>query len=305
MVSYSRSKTISYLGKNARIIVDGDDNVRAYLNGQEVLDFDIHASPIYKFNVKGKPICGVVNPKTGNTCLSTNRIHTGRCKRHSWTMGEAQISRIKNAYIRTMPSTLLADHARVMKNSNLLSVRKDVGWMEVRLSQLREKLNEALDPEAWEALRRLSAEAFGLLLDHIHEDDPERFGNVVRKMCYLIENGGEEYKIWDEIEKITKTKAALSRQEHVMLKDLAGMVPKEQVASLMTYLTRVTEARLAAILTGSAELTGDPRVRETMNLIAMDVARAVDLPSRQDMRVINGIPLIPIIPTLVPEKSKP
>ncbi len=282
-------------GRGKRVAKGPDGKYRILgASGDVIIDWAMNGSPIYALDEYEQPICYAFLPGKNLRRPHAQRCYgtpvcpvTGRCAIHSRLIPERVKQYRGLRMAKVLPTSMQADFERLASDPGYLSVKEDVHILDMRLEQLYAQLQDAADPEIWQALKQEAKKLEAAMAGNWVEN-PASFARICRDIICIVGQGGKEGKIWEEIISTTEAKARLQKQEMNFLVTQAGMATKEQVAAMTTMLVRAVKEELALALPGR-------KGEEVADNIAERIAEYMTgAPSRPQITVIDGLPLMPI-----------
>lgn len=205
--------------------------------------------------------------RAGNPCKGWAITGRDRCSIHSKVVKAGIMApnfkgRDRSKYL---PPRMSDSVQEALSDSDLTSLRQDLVTVDARVDDLIKRDGSGESGEAWRELGRINEEINRL----------ERVGgqNVKDEITYLrgrmsdiIEEGLEQYSVWQEIESLIDLRRKLSESERRRMVLLSQFTPNERVLTLMQVVLGVIRE----------ETRKDP---ETLRRISARVGKYINLPA--------------------------
>lgn len=199
--------------------------------------------------------CGA-NLKKGGECKGKG-MENGRCRLHGGLTpkGMASPNFQTGRYSKYLPERLLQRYDEAQADAALIELRGEVSLMDVRLSELLERV-DAGDAATWRT-------ALGKAWDEYRRTEGTVDGVKARAAVEgLIERGSSDSLAWAEIAGLVEQRRKLVESETKRLKDLQQMITAEKAMTLIASLAGIVKAHvtdrdtLAAISADLIRLAG-------------------------------------------------
>lgn len=220
-----------------------------------------------------KPICGA-KTRSGGVCQNAPMDNgSGRCRMHGgmsprgpahwkWSGGSE-----RSHYL---PTRLAKRFEAAMADTELLSTRADIALVEVRISELMERIDQRESGRAWEDL----AEAYGALDDCLHSGDSAKLIETMKRMDGIIKAGQDDYHVWREIMDAMEQRRKLAESERKRLVDMQQYITTERVIVFVNKIVEIIagaisdKRELSKILEGIAGLLRNGENRDVIDIDA-------------------------------------
>lgn len=184
--------------------------------------------------------CGArTKTRSGSTCKN-NAMANGRCRMHGGkTPVGAALPQFKTGkWSKYLPERLLARYEEAQLDSRLLELRNEVALVDTRLAELLERIDTGQANSIWRSLKEKYAEAIQA------SGDPERMAHHIDAMGKLIERGGADSEVWEEIGRQIDRRQRLVGSERKRLVDMHQMIPAERATNLFYAFVSIVNRRL-------------------------------------------------------------
>jgi hypothetical protein len=163
-----------------------------------------------------------------------------RCKMHGGKVPRMHAAPAYNGKgtSRYLPKNLRKEYERVMSDPNLLSVRDEIGLVQLRINQLA---GEIEDVKTGRELFEQATQAWAKMKAAMAGGTPAAFTACRNEMDRIMEDGATRYQKWSELIQAAKDKAHLSRVEIESMVDMHAMISVERVVMMLTSLGDVVK----------------------------------------------------------------
>lgn len=132
-------------------------------------------------------------------------------------------------YSKALPVRLLQRYEEALLDKDLLSVRDELSLIDSRLQELLQRLDSGETATLWERLR----EAKNNLNTSRRRGDADGMAKAINLLCDLIDQGGAEADIWEEIRVMYHDRRAFAKAEHDRLVSLHQVMTSEEALTLI------------------------------------------------------------------------
>ena len=232
------------------------------------------SGPCQAMREECKKHCGAWARSRGWAC-PTPPTDAGRCRMHGGKAPRMQSApRYKGGPgSRYLPRELQKRHAELMASPDLLSVRSEIGTVQLRIEQLTSEITSQSSRElfddissTWEKFKIAAAKG-----------DTTNFALLRSKMDAQLKDGATAYSKWNELIQVSKDKAQLARSEIECMVDMHGMVAVERVILMIAHLGNLAQKHVKdkdALKTITDELSSFLGRREAKAAVAAPATQA-------------------------------
>lgn len=144
----------------------------------------------------GTPRCGARN-RQGKPCNRPPAQGANRCKLHGGASpkGNALPQTKDGRYSKYLPTRLQARYQDLAQDENLLDLSQNVALIDVRISELAERIDVGDYGAGYTKLKRLHRR----LVDAIRQQNTDEIGKTIRDMGDIIEGGSKDYAVWQQL----------------------------------------------------------------------------------------------------------
>lgn len=180
-------------------------------------------------------ICGA-RTASGMPCRR-KPLENGRCKYHGgMTLKGVESPNFKHGRLsKYLPVKLAKKWEDLSEDMDRLSLKNEIGILDVRLAELVERSGELKGKQDWKYLRTL----FNKYLQAQKSGETDTELSALRDMEAMIEAEMEDYNLWGEIENLTDKRRKLVESERKKMLESEQYVPIEQVMVLIGALTDI------------------------------------------------------------------
>jgi hypothetical protein len=191
--------------------------------------------------------CGCAVKNTGYRCLRVANSAALGCKMHggSQAKGTSSPQYLHGARSQYLPLRLQAQYQAAVADPDLLSLRQDLGVLEVRIGELLQRLETQESGAAWDQVQALSSKIQGAWDQKIPALIPGYLAQL-QELCQGIQGTQEA---WGELRAVLRDRVQVATLEHKRLQEVQGTVPIEALLTMLGHLMQ----RLHGILMTSLD----------------------------------------------------
>lgn len=138
-------------------------------------------------------------------------------------------------YSRVLPAGLKERYEQAISDEELVSLRDELGMMDVRLAELAQRLQGGEAGQLWGDLRAAEA-AFTRAME---AGDTGNAGQAMKRISELIRRGGPAEGQWEELLDLIQKKARVAQAEWKRLSDLQQVLTAEQAQAMLAHIQYV------------------------------------------------------------------
>ena len=175
--------------------------------------------------------CTAQSKRTKQRCQLWATPNSAVCKWHGSRSprGRASGNYKGRGYSKDLPTRLAEKYEEAANNPELLSVRGEVAVIELRFRELLQRIATGDVGALWRDL----AAAKGEFLKAQSRQDIPAMGRALEVVNTLIDQGAQDWALWDAIGKEAERLARLRQVEHKRLVDMQQMMSAEQANMLL------------------------------------------------------------------------
>jgi hypothetical protein len=204
--------------------------------------------------------CGAFSRTTGRPCRKPRSNGTSRCITHGGASRKMQAAGryTGKSQSKYLPKELQAQYAEIMERPDLLSLRNEIGLVQIRINQLTQQLSTKASSTIFSDL----GESWNDFKAAMSSADRNELLRLRGEIDAKILEGAAIGEKWAELIRVTKDKGHLARVEMENMIDANLMVSVEAVIMMLgvigeTAQKHVTDKKaLAAITNELAKLLG-------------------------------------------------
>ncbi len=191
-----------------------------------------HRYPKEEYDLWECPECG--EPRA---CRRKVPVQGQRCKFHGGKSlaGPAAPAYKHGRHSKYLPTRLVERYGEAVGDPELLALRAEIALVDVRLSELLERLATGESQTLWAQL--------GAAFEQLHQaytaQDASDFAPALKALGGIIEQGGREDQVWEGIGKLLEQRRRLVESERKRLVDMQQMLTAEQAMILLTVVVDV------------------------------------------------------------------
>jgi hypothetical protein len=141
-------------------------------------------------------LCGAKTKSRDGTCRKT-AMENGRCRYHGGLTpkGISSPNFKHGKYSKYMPTHLSERYEELLKDSDYENLHENIALLDLRLTQLSERLNVGDYGKQWKDLR----EIYKTLVSALDNSDTQATQEALMVMGQTINGGDQEYQLWQQI----------------------------------------------------------------------------------------------------------
>jgi hypothetical protein len=132
-------------------------------------------------------------------------------------------------YAKDLPHNLVNSFTKALADPDLLSMRKEVALLQVRIQELVGRLHTGEAGSLWSELQQAYRDYRKALNDH----DDAAAGRALESLGNRFAQGADHEAAWNEIQKAIDDKARVASREWKRLVDLQQVITAEQAMALI------------------------------------------------------------------------
>lgn len=140
-------------------------------------------------------------------------------------------------YSRFLPTRMIENYERSLRDPDLLSLKNDIAVVDARLAELLAMLDRGESGTHW---RNLRAAMKKLTEVQTFEEKREALENLAR----MIDQGGEVFQVWEEIFSAQDHRRRLAHTERRRLVDMQATITAEHAISLVHSVVAIIRKRV-------------------------------------------------------------
>ncbi len=202
--------------------------------------------PPSKSTLKGYR-CAAQSKLSGNRCQATAVAGSLLCRSHGGLQakGAASPQYRDGSRSQALPLRLQAQYQAAMQDPDLLSLRQDLGVLELRVTELLGRLDTGESSATWQQVQDLGAQIDGALKD----GNPAAATQYLAQLQEVTGAAVAGSEAWQELRAVLRDRATLATLEQKRLLEVQGTVPVEAFLAMLGHLMQ----RLQGILLTSLE----------------------------------------------------
>ena len=191
--------------------------------------------------------CASMAKQTRQRCVNVAEVGMLGCKTH----GGAQLTAAASPQYRdgsrsqALPLRLQAQYQAAMQDPDLLSLRQDLGVLELRVTELLGRLDTGESSATWQQVQDLGAKVASALED----GNPAAATKYLAQLQEVTGAAVAGSEAWQELRAVLRDRATLATLEQKRLLEVQGTVPVEAFLAMLGHLMQ----RLQGILLTSLE----------------------------------------------------
>jgi len=185
--------------------------------------------------------CGA-NKKGGGLCRHQKARGRSRCKFHGGNnvVGVDSPAFRTGRYSKFFPEKLLDRYHEAIDDPDLLSLRDDIGVLQVRVAELIERLNTGEAGGIWKRLNQ----AWSEFEQALSSGKQGPIDAAIENIGQLIKDGKGYEDNWRDLAAAIRDKAATQKDEWKRLIDLQQTITAEKALVLVAQLTEAVRAEI-------------------------------------------------------------
>ena len=215
----------------------------------------------------GRRVCGAWSRRSKAPC-KVLPMANGRCYMHGGpSLKGADVATFKHGrYSKYLPKQLFDRFQDAQEDSELLSLRADIGLLRARITELLDRLDKGESAARWAGLQRAVTD-----LDK-HINDPTEAAKDINSIRALVRAGARDQQVWAEILTVQEMMRRLVESEQRRLVAMGQMITAEDANVLIAALEEsvrqnVTDAEVLSAI-----------ARDFVRLANRAVSRAAEYP---------------------------
>lgn len=228
----------SYCSPEAYQITDPESGVTwVYYNGEPIVELGhkraldnawVHPEPKYTF---GR--CKMIKAD-GERCRQPVRHGWSVCKYHGAGTLENPAGRppVSGNYSSHLPTRYMADFESYMTDPNLLSMRKELALLDVRMGELLSRLETADAPLAWNKV----AMAAAMLEKMLASGKTDALCDIIELMRSAIDIHKEDRDTWNELVNLIDKRRGVADVERRRIEAAKKYLTMQEANAMMAFL---------------------------------------------------------------------
>ena len=191
--------------------------------------------------------CAAQSKLSGFRCQATAIAGSLLCRSHGGNQqkGAASPQYRDGSRSQALPLRLQAQYQAAMQDPDLLSLRQDLGVLELRVTELLGRLDTGESSATWQQVQELGAKIDGALED----GNPKAAAQYLAQLQEVTGAAVAGSEAWQELRAVLRDRATLATLEQKRLLEVQGTVPVEAFLAMLGHLMQ----RLQSILLTSLE----------------------------------------------------
>ncbi len=191
--------------------------------------------------------CAATSKGTGFRCQVTAVSGSLMCRSHGGTQakGASSPQYLHGARSQYLPLRLQAQYQAAVADPDLLSLRQDLGVLEVRIGELLQRLETQESGAAWDQVQDLSQKIQGAWDQKL----PALIPGYLAQLQDLATGIQGTTEAWGELRAVLRDRVQVATLEHKRLQEVQGTVPIEALLTMLGHLMQ----RLHGILMTSLD----------------------------------------------------
>ncbi|MDH5664670.1 MAG: hypothetical protein OEY10_00030 [Nitrosopumilus sp.] len=201
--------------------------------------------------------CKARTRQTGKQCGRAASVGRNVCRLHggeSLAGGPSHPSFKHGKYSKFLPKRLLENYETALNDTELLTLRNEIGLIDSRLIELFGSLDVGESGALWQELQR-SVKKYKAENENALDTELERIFSIVN-------DGYKDYKVWQEVYLVAEQRKKLVESERKRYVEMGQIITTTQASTLMAHIVNVIKdnvndtSTLENIATGLTGLMG-------------------------------------------------
>ena len=203
--------------------------------------------PPSKSTLKGYR-CAATSKMSGARCQVTAVSGSLLCRSHGGTQakGLASPQYRHGARSQALPLRLQAQYQAAVADPELLSLRQDLGVLELRVTELLQRLDTGESSHAWQQLQELGTK----LQAAVAEKDLGQVARILAQQQELLTVAVAGTEAWNELRSLLRDRSSIATLEQKRLLEVQGTVPIEAFLAMLGHLMQRLHNLLVTSLDG-------------------------------------------------------
>lgn len=196
-----------------------------------------------RFDARNHQLCNALN----NTCdrWAMTSIGSSKCDRHGGKTPRGIASpHFKNGrrskYLSALPAKLKDGYVEALKRKDLLTNGNEIALLDARLAQVLELASFGEAETVWASVKALAAKFQEAMVDK----EPDRAMTYLPELIQLIEKGGEDWLVWNEVVKLVEQRRKLVESESKRLLQSQETLTSGEAFLLFNALVSVVQEHI-------------------------------------------------------------
>ena len=192
--------------------------------------------------------CAAVSKTTGTRCQVTAVSGSLLCRSHGGSQhkGTASPQYRHGSRSQALPLRLQAQYQAAIQDPELLSLRQDLGVLEIRVTELLSRLDTGESSQAWHQIQDLSDQLQQALQDQNVGAAASRLADLQELVQVAVAGSAA----WHELRSVLRDRASLATLEQKRLQEVQGTVPVEAFLAMLGHLMQRLQSILLTSLDG-------------------------------------------------------
>lgn len=185
--------------------------------------------------MQGSNNCGA-KTRSGEPCENASMLN-GRCRIHGGKSlkGIASPKFVNGRHSKYMPQHLLPRYLEALNDPELLNLQSDIALVESRLTELLQVIPNNESSGLWTEVKS----NLKILGQGLKANNQSLATQALDTLTQLTQEGTQEWRTWNEIDKLLSTKRKLIESERSRLQQMNQYITTEQA---MIFAAAVTDA---------------------------------------------------------------
>ena len=205
---------------------------------------DLVAVP--QHNLERIPRCGAKSKSTGKPCAQP-AMNNGRCRLHGGKTPAGIASPHYKHGMRSkfpgLPISMAESFEIARSDPEILNLTDDIALLYARMGQLVEKIDIEDAEQRWKDLR----EQIKIFNDARARKDGYAYGQALAAIEQLAEEGGKDFMIWNDIQKVMGNIQKLVAQEQKRRMEMHALISTDQAVSFVSEILLAVKMEVEAI----------------------------------------------------------
>lgn len=245
---------------------------------QRLLGITEEGKKVWALNDQGIPICaayerdGITNRIIpGSCCQKTRLYYNGRCRQHGGKTPKLITESLsKSKYLANIDGEYALDYIRFVKNPDILSMREDIGLVDLRLMLLSREMGGLPADNIYELEMFLDDVKMALDALPIEEDMLGPVDALLRAGYRLVKTR----RVWEEIKDTQEHRRKLTETEMKRVESGLRQISTEKVYAIVTGILMAIRQHITDI--------------HLLHAIRTDIGKLLVLPQDIPNTVVDG-----------------
>lgn len=228
---------LQYISPESYLVTDSETGITwVYYNGDPIVELGrkraldnvwVHPEPGYQF---GR--CKMIK-SDGNRCKTPVRKSWTVCKYHGAGTVASPAGRppVTGVYSKHLPTRYLQDYEDSLNDPNLLSMRREMALLDVRLGELLKRLETSDAPQAWNKISVATA----MMDKAIHDNKFDELPTILRMLRDAVMAHREDSESWREIVALIDNRRKVADVERRRVEAAKKYLTLQEANTMMAY----------------------------------------------------------------------